>query len=110
MVLPGDFRQIDFNRHDACERPLDLHVTTGENRHPALVIAVLIGIPWVPAAAQIIAAGFGLGLGLRRRQASQQEPRKGDRYELNRTVQVGEHPRWSRTWKADALAGRSDIV
>ena len=64
MVLPGDFRQIDLDGHDTRERALDFHVKAGKNGNPTLVIAILVGIPRIPATAQVIAAGFGLELDL----------------------------------------------
>ena len=70
MILPGDFRKVNFDTHDTRERALDFHVKAGEDWNPALVIVVLIRVPRIPATAQVIAGGcglrfgFGVGLGL----------------------------------------------
>jgi hypothetical protein len=57
----------------------------GQDRNPALVIAVLIGIPRIPAAAKVTAVGESrrhIGLrhdeGLRVRDVDQRKPCEGD--------------------------------
>src|SRR5262249_45747790 len=88
MVLPSDFWQENFHAHDPRERALDFHVEAGQDWNPTLVIAVLIGIPRIPAAAKVCRIGSSGGqIGIRRRRvlcgrpACQQEPCEGDRYQ-----------------------------
>src|SRR5262249_56836697 len=67
MVLPSDFWQENFHAHDPRERALDLHVKAGQDWNPTPVIAVLIGIPWIPAAAKLCRIGYSGGqIGIRR--------------------------------------------
>jgi hypothetical protein len=87
MVLPSDFWQENFHAHDARERALDFHVKAGQDWNAPPVIAVLIGIPWIPAAAKVRRFGcpagqIGIGRGgvLCGRAAGQQEPCEGDRH------------------------------
>jgi hypothetical protein len=84
LVLPSDFRQLDLHAHDARERALDFHVEAGQDRNAAPVIAVLIGVPGIPAAAQLAAVCAPLAhVGLRRdgalrgRDTRQQLPCEG---------------------------------
>src|SRR5437016_4927529 len=67
MVLPSDFRQENFHAHDPRERALDFHVKAGQDWNAPPVIAVLIGIPWIPAAAKVCGIGCSGGrIGVRR--------------------------------------------
>src|SRR5215471_20809027 len=88
MVLPSDFRQKNFHAHDPPERALDFHVKAGQDWNVPPVIAVLIRIPWIPAAAKVCRIGCSGGqIGIRRRRilcgraAGRQEPCEGDRYQ-----------------------------
>src|SRR5262245_63388759 len=88
MILPSDFWQDNFHAHDPRERALDFHVEAGQDWNAPPVIAVLIGIPWIPAAAKLCRIGPSGGqIGIRRRRvlcgraAGQQEPCEGDRYQ-----------------------------
>jgi hypothetical protein len=71
LIVPGALRQHEFHAHDARQGALDFHVKSGEDLDPAAVVAVLIGIPRIPAAAQAIVVSWSR---LRRRDAHQQEP------------------------------------
>jgi hypothetical protein len=85
MVLPSDFRQDNFHAHDPRKSALDFHVEAGQDWNPTSIIAVLIGIPWIPAAAKVCRIGYSGGqIGIRRgrvlcgRDAGKQEPCEGD--------------------------------
>jgi hypothetical protein len=61
MLFPGHLRQRNFDPQNARERPLDLHVEAGQDRHAVPVLAVLIRIPRIPAAAKVMAVSSAHG-------------------------------------------------
>ena len=65
MLVPGDFGQGDVDAENARQRALDLDVEPGDDGRAALVIAVLIGIPRIPAAVQLVQASRGGSCGRR---------------------------------------------